>query len=373
MRRNATLGLDSHTRWRLAPLLACLAMLFVHPMAAGDRCGAIPDSGEKDQVGEMEATISKGVAASRLTCLALAITLVPLGSLVSAQDPQEFSEWSVPVNLGPPVNTIFAEIAPFISRDGLSLYHVRTAAAGGFGGEDLWVSERATTTDAWGPPQNLGAAINASFNDFGPSLSPDGHSLYFASNRPGFGGIDLWVSRRHNKRDNFGWQPPVNLGSGVNTAANELQAAHFEDDLTGITSLYFASNRPGGPGGDDIYVCTLLPDETFGTAELVAELSTPATDIQPSIRHDGLELFLASSGPGTLGGIDIWVSTRASTSNPWSIPVNLGSVVNTAGAELRPALSFDGTELYFQASARPGGVGGPDFWRSTRTKLKAPD
>lgn len=312
--------------------------------------------------------------ACRLMFLALAMTVVALGSLISAQDPQEFSEWSAPVNLGPPVNTTFAEIAPFISRKGLSLYHVRiTAAAGGFGGEDIWVSERATTTDPWGPPHNLGPTINTSFNEFAPSLSPDGHSLYFASDRPGFGGIDLWVSRRHNKRDDFGWQPPVNLGSGLNTAANDLGATHFEDDLTGIISLYFASNRQGGPGGDDIYVSTLLPDETFGTAGLVAELSTPATDIQPNIRRDGLELFLASTRPGTLGGIDLWVSTRASTSDPWSIPVNLGSVVNTAGAELRPALSFDGTELYFQASARPGGVGGPDFWRSTRSKLKQPD
>jgi hypothetical protein len=311
--------------------------------------------------------------ACRLMFLAFAITLVPSGSLFSAQDPQEFSEWSAPVNLGPPVNTTFAEIAPFISREGLSLYHVRTTAAGGFGGEDIWVSERATTTEPWGPPYNLGSTINTSFNEFAPSLSADGHSLYFASNRPGFGGIDLWVSRRHNKRDDFGWQPPVNLGGGVNTAANDLGATHFEDDLTGIISLYFASNRQGGPGGDDIYVSTLLPDETFGTAELVAQLSTPASDLQPNIRHDGLELFLASSRPGTLGGIDLWVSTRASTSDPWSIPVNLGSVVNTAGAELRPALSFDGTELYFQASARPGGVGAADFWRSTRSKLKVPD
>lgn len=322
----------------------------------------------------METIIPKSVAASRLACLALAMTLVPLGSLFSAQDPQEFSEWSVPVNLGPPVNTTFAEIAPFISRDGLSLYHVRsTAAAGGFGGQDIWVSERASTSDPWEPPQNLGSTINTSLNEFGPGLSPDGHSLYFASDRPGFGGSDLWVSRRHNKRDDFGWQPPVNLGSGLNTAANELQAAHFEDDLTGITTLYFASNRHGGLGGDDIYASTLLPDETFGATGLIEELSTPSTDIQPNIRRDGLEMFLASNRPGTLGGLDLWVSTRVSTSDIWSTPVNLGAVVNTAVSEARPALSFDGTELYFQAAALPGGVGSQDFWRSTRTKLKEPN
>ena len=207
----------------------------------------------------MRALLDKNVAASRLMCLVMAATLVPLTSLFSAQDPQEFSGWSAPVSLGPPVNTVVAEIAPCISKDGLSLDFVRGAGAGGFGGQDIWVSQRASISDAWEPPQNLGSAINTGFNDFRPSPTLDGHSLYFASNRPGFGGIDLHVSRRHNKRDDFGWQPPVNLGSGLNTEANELLAAHFEDDTTGLTTLYFASNRKGGPGGDDIYASTLLP------------------------------------------------------------------------------------------------------------------
>ena len=322
----------------------------------------------------MKTTISKAAAASRLTCLALATMLVALESRFSAQDPQEFSEWSAPINLGPPVNTTLAEIAPFISNDGLSLYFVRAAGAGGFGGQDIWVSERATTGDPWEPPQNLGPTINSSSNDFGPSMSPDGHRLFFASNRLGFGGSDLYVSRRHNKRDDFGWQLAENLGSGLNTAANELKAASFEDDQTGVMSLYFASNRLGGPGGDDIYISTLLPDETFGAPVLVGELSTPSTDIQPSIRHDGLEMFLASNRPGSLGGLDLWVSTRASTSEIWSTPANLGPVVNTAAAsEASPGLSFDATELYFQSSAERPGVGSQDFWRTTRTKLQAPD
>jgi hypothetical protein len=165
----------------------------------------------------------------------------------------------------------------------------------------------------------------------------------------------------------------VNLGSGVNTAANELQPAHFEDDSTGTTTVYFTSDRLGGIGGEDIYVSILLPDETFGPAVLVEELSTPFTDRHPAIRRDGLEMFLASDRPGTFGALDLWVSTRATTSDSWSTPVNLGSVINTAASEVRPSLSFDATELYFQSSARPGGVGSQDFYRSTRSKLKGPD
>jgi hypothetical protein len=121
------------------------------------------------------------------------------------------------------VNTALAEIAPALSRDGLSLYYVCTPSAGGFGGMDIWVSQRASIEEAWGPPRNLGPAINTSFNEFGPSLTLDGHRLFFASSRPGFGANDLYVSRRHNKWDDFGWRPPVNLGSAINTDATKLQ------------------------------------------------------------------------------------------------------------------------------------------------------
>ncbi|PYT46405.1 MAG: hypothetical protein DMG47_04855 [Acidobacteria bacterium] len=70
--------------------------------------------------------------------------------------------------------------------------------------------------------------------------------------------------------------------------------------------------------------------------------------------------------------MDLSVSTRPSTSDPWSTPISLGPVVNSVGADNRPALSFDGTELYFQ-STRSGGFGAQDLYVSRRTKLKQPD
>ena len=91
-------------------------------------------------------------------------------------------------------------------------------------------------------------------------------------------------------------------------------------------------------------------------------------------------MFLGSDRPGTLGGIDLWVSTRATTHDPWSTPVDLGPVVNTTLIDARPALSFDGTTLYFQSN-RAGAVGcsnptGPcvfDLWVTTRTRLHGGD
>jgi len=301
-----------------------------------------------------------------------------------ADNPPRFSDWSAPVNLGPVVNTRFTDADPFISKDGLSLYFVAGQGRGGSGLRDIWVSQRTSTTDPWGPPRNLGPTVNSAGQENSPTLSLDGHRLYFASNRAGatsFGGFDLYVSRRRDKRDDFGWEAPVNLGNAVNTAADETDATFFEDEATGSTILYFASNRLGGPGGNDIYASTLQPDGTFAPAVLVAELSTPYDDMQPAIRRDGLELFLGSDRPGTSGASDLWVATRVSTTDPWSTPVSLGSVVNSPprppdveqSNDSRPALSFDGTTLYFASALRPGNVSDMfDIWVSTRTRLKEP-
>jgi WD40-like Beta Propeller Repeat len=301
-------------------------------------------------------------------------------SLLEADDPPRYSDWSAPVNLGAPVNTAAGEFGPFISKNGLSLYFTcDLSCPGGFGGFDLWVARRASVDDPWGPPHNLGPTINTSANETVPTLSLDGHRMFFQSTRAGgLGATDVYVSRRRDERDDFGWQPPENLGSGVNSVAGDAAVALFEDDATGTVTLYFASNRAGGLGDEDIYATTVLPHGSFGPAVLVPELSTPFRDTGPAIRRDGLEMFLTSNRtgsfgvPGTQGGLDLWVATRPSTSASWSTPVNLGSVVNGDNTDSRPALSFDGTELYFH-SFRPGGAGAFDLYRSVRARLKGLD
>ena len=178
-------------------------------------------------------------------------------------------------------------------------------------------------------------------NDVSPMLTIDGHRMYFASNRPGgLGGNDIYVSRRHSERDDFGWQVPRNVGEGVNTAANEAGPFVFEDETTDTITLYFDSNRPEGLGpytedvvhnGNDIYTSVLEADGTFGPAALVEELSTVQADRKPTIRRDGLELILTSDRSGGLGIIDLWVSTRESTRDPWSTPINMGPTINGPG------------------------------------------
>ncbi len=281
----------------------------------------------------------------------------------------QFSEWSEPLNLGPVVNSEFDDLHPSISNDGLSLY-ITSTRLGGFGAEDIWVSQRASVNDDWGPPQNLGPTINTAYNDTAPNLTRDEHWMYFHSPRPGFcGNADLFVSYRADTDDDFSWEAPVNLGCVINTEFFENAPTVFEDEETGTTSMYFASlNRPGGLGDYDIYVSTLLDDGTFGPGDLVPELSSPQSDTRTAIRRDGLEMFITSTRPGGQGDTDIWVSTRATTLDAWSTPVNLGPPVNTAFADGGPALSCDGTTLYF-TSTRLGGFGGRDLYVTTRHRL----
>src|SRR2546426_861220 len=160
-----------------------------------------------------------------------------------------YSDWSAPVNLGPVVNSSSNDQHPSISKDGLSLYFVSNRP-GGFGGNDIWVTQRATVDDPWGPPHNLGPAINTSSSDFAPDLTIDGHHLYMNSDRPGgCGGSDLYVARRQDKDDDFGWRHPENLGCAVNTTYDEAGPLFFEDEATGVQTLYFTSfHRPGGRG-----------------------------------------------------------------------------------------------------------------------------
>jgi hypothetical protein len=273
-------------------------------------------------------------------------------------------DWSPPLNVGADVNSPFEDTAPHLSSDGLALYFSSTRPESQ-GLEDLWVSRRPSRHSPWGPAANLGPAVNTPANERSPALSRNRRLLFFATDRAGgLGGFDIWVSWRPDPADDFGWQPPVNLGSGINTAATDAGPSLLERGSGPIPQLYLASARPGGPGGLDIYVGS-VPGGWAGPPALVAELSSPAPDLTPAVRRDGLEIIFASSRPGGLGAFDLWHAVRKSMDEPWSPPLPLGPLVNTEFVEVFPSLSSDGETLVFQ-STRPGGFGGSDIYVTTR-------
>ena len=272
--------------------------------------------------------------------------------------------FGTPTNLGSTVNSTACENAPSISTDGLELYFADHGGSplrpGGYGGGDLWVTIRSTKDDPWGVPMNLGPVVNSSANDEHPRLSADSLSLYFSSTREGgSGAFDLWVTTRQTK--DSPWNDPVNLGSTVNSKYSEGNPSISSDGL----SLYFSdfqNFRPGGYGMWDIYVTTrpTISDPWDIPVNLGSNVNSPGIDASPNISSDGLVLFLNSDLSGGFGFSDIWMTRRKKQDAEWEPLVNLGPTINRSGFEATPDISSDGSTLYF-CSERPGGFGDVDL------------
>ncbi|MGB2826989.1 MAG: M56 family metallopeptidase [Dehalococcoidales bacterium] len=253
--------------------------------------------------------------------------------------------FSTPIKLGPAVNSSAADGDTSISDDGLELFF-EGRRPDGYGKADIYVSTRETTSDPWGEAVNLGPPVNGSEWDNNPDISSDGLTLYFTSTRSG--NRDIWVTTRATKDHH--WEEPVNLGQTVNSSAEDSAPSISGDSL----SLYFASNRPGGLGLRDIWVTrrATFSDPWGEPVNLGPAVNSSHEEAMPDISVDGLTLFFCDfmggpHRPGGYGGQDIWVSTRASTNDPWGESVNLGPIVNSSSWEFSPNISADGSTFYF--------------------------
>jgi Tol biopolymer transport system component len=268
-----------------------------------------------------------------------------------------------PINLGATVNSLRDEYDPSISADGLSLYFMTVYPPGGSGGSDLYVAWRETIDDEWDQAVNLGPIVNSAAYEYGPDISCDGLSLYF--NVWSSGDVDILVTTRATTNDP--WGPPVNLGPPVNTSANE-SSPHISDD--GL-SLYFCDwgmqvrYRPGGMGHEDLWIATRdsVSDPWRPPVNLGGPVNTAYREDNPDTSADGLVLLVTSNRPGGFGGSDIWMSRRTKIEDDWGPPLNLGSIVNGPAREEGPTISVDGQTLYFHCN-RSGGIGGYDLWQA---------
>lgn len=259
---------------------------------------------------------------------------------------------------------------PIQSPDGLSLYLASNRPR--FAGDtrtdlDIWVAHRASTDAPWGAPVNLGEPVNSTADDFCPTPVRGG-GLFFVSREalPGSCGMgDIYLTRFN---PTHGWDEPAHLDcesqGGPNSALDEQGPSYVEAGARAL--LYFSRSSPSVPG--DIYVSEKLDGVDFGPAAPVVELNDAvANDIQPNVRKDGREVVFSSNRVGTNGAQDIYVATREHVTDPWSTPVNLGSAVNTTAAESRPSLSWDAQTLLF--GRNPGPEGSSDIFVTTRDKL----
>ena len=306
----------------------------------------------------------------------LAILVLALGLATKVAN-ADFT-FGEPTNLGQTVNSSAGEGGPSISADGLTLFF-DSVRPGGHGGIDIWITTqqitgRQMTELFWGTPINLGPVVNSAADESYPEISNDGLKLYFADGlwswdsdlnlRPGgFGRSDLWVAARETIDED--WGTPVNLGPTVNSSAFDSGPSISTDGLT----LYFASSRSGGSGGNDLWMTTrpTVSDPWSPPINLGTTVNSSAHDVEPSISADSLVLFFMSTRSGGYGNFDLWMTMRRTRDDSWEPPMNLGPTVNSSVMDVTPCLQADGSALLFM-SARIGGYGTTDLrdlWQVT--------
>ena len=298
----------------------------------------------------------------------LIAVVLAAAAVTAAASAKHFSAWSTAEKIdeidgnSPDLNTPFLDGCPIQSPDGLSMY-MATNRPNGHGGLDIWVARRPTRDSAFGAPESLPEPINSDSDDFCPT-PVRGNGLFFVSRRTtsescGLG--DIYFARFHPVD---GWGAPAHLACapvGPNSPLDEQGPSYV---AAGGGKLYFSSGSAAIPG--DIYVSDALDEHVFGPAVPVTELNSVANDIQPNVRKDGLEVVFSSNRTGSAGQ-DIWISRRGDVAASWAAPENLGSAVNTAAAETRPSLSWRAEQLFFGRA--PGPEGMSDIYVSTRSKL----
>jgi outer membrane protein OmpA-like peptidoglycan-associated protein/tetratricopeptide (TPR) repeat protein len=155
-------------------------------------------------------------------------------------------EWSKITSISDKINKANSwESQPSISTDGKTLYFI-SDRQGGYGGNDIYKSTREDNGE-WGAPVNLGPTINSKGNEKSPFIHPDGTTLYFSSDGwPGMGGYDIFYTKLN---DNGTFSKPTNLGYPINSPDNEIGFFVSTDGTKG----FFASNKYSGKGGWDLY------------------------------------------------------------------------------------------------------------------------
>ncbi len=200
-------------------------------------------------------------------------------------------KWSKAQSISNRINTELNEGACTVSADGRTMIYTACDRRGSLGSCDLYITQK--TGDSWSMPKNIGRVVNSKYWESQPSLSADGSTLYFVSNRPGgSGGRDIWVTKKINQR----WTKPQNLGPEVNT---------FKDETT------------------------------------------------PFIHFNGETLFFSSNGYPGLGGYDLYYTEKEDTT--WSKPINLGSPINSFRDEVALLVDSEGKKGFFAKESNRGG------------------
>lgn len=258
-----------------------------------------------------------------------------------------------PVNLGDSINTRLDEYWPSLTADEEILVFTRQVLRDPYGDEsmrnkreDFYMSRM--VDGEWTGARALGPPINTDRNEGAQSLSADGRLMYFtACNREdGYGSCDIYVSVKEGDR----WRTPANLGPPVNSAAWEAQPSISPDGRT----LYFVSNRGGGYGGMDLWKSTQNDNGLWSEpVNLGKKINTTGDEMSPFIHADNKTLYFSSNGLIGIGGFDLF-KTERTANGEYAEPVNLGYPINTHADEMGLVVTAEGTRAYFASDRQEG-------------------
>lgn len=266
-----------------------------------------------------------------------------------------------PINLGPNVNTEDDEYLPALTADYRMLVFTRRVPRNPLTDigldkeEDFYWSDYDTMELDWGPAHRMPEPLNSHGNEGAQTISHDGRVVIFTAcgrNEKEHTGCDIYMSVRQGGR----WGKPRNLGAPVNSRYWESFPSLSIDGYT----LYFASNRPGGYGGTDIWYCTLDEGRWSEPRNLGPEVNTKGNETAPYIHFDDKTLYFASDGHQGMGGMDLYVAKRLNDSTFGQVQ-NLGYPINTVGEENNLIVAPDGRTAIF-SSDRFGGYGKQDLY-----------
>lgn len=262
-------------------------------------------------------------------------------------------------NLGDSINSSSPEYSPVLSADEKTIMFTSRRAAGtgmdktddGQFFEDIYISYKKEDS-TWTTPKSVSENINSTSHEATVGLTADAQTLLIYKD---YNGGDIYFSTLEGNI----WTAPQPMGSDINTANWETSACLSPDGNT----LYYVSNRSGGIGGRDIWKCTKLPNGNWSmSVNLGAPINTIYDEESPFIHPSGNVLFFSSTGHKTIGGFDIFFSSKNEETNAWEEPLNIGYPINTTDDDVFYVTSPDGKRGYYSSSSRPEGYGEKDIY-----------
>lgn len=303
---------------------------------------------------------------NQIDCIGISDSDIPVKAEV---DTIAYSFYSAAENLGPLINSRADDMLPIISPDGNTLYFARKKHNDNTGDnkrDDIWFSVLDANGN-WSAAKNIGAPLNNEYHNYTAWISPDGKKMALANDykNPGAG---QKVSMSYFK--NAAWEFPVTMKINDMYNRNEFSCYHLNADGN---VLFLAIERGDGFGDMDIYISFLQKNNVWTVPKnLGPVINTAATEGSVFIAADNKTLYFATNGRSGFGGFDMYMSKRLDdTWLNWSEPKNLGRQINSKYDDFYYTIPASGDYAYF--SSRQNSIGSADLFRIALPKEIQPE